>query len=75
MFLARIWIDKIYYSDDVLLTQIVLQRTKGVNSEEEDAKDEKGDKSYEDNITGKHKVISKNESVGMAEDLYDEERV
>ena len=45
-FIAYIWIDKIYDSDDLPLTQMVLQRTTGLNAEDEDAEDEEGDENY-----------------------------
>ena len=52
-------IDKIYDSDDdVLLTQMVLQHTIGVSTEEEDTEDDEDDESY------KYCVV-------MAEDLDD----
>ena len=40
LFLAYIWIDKIYDSDDLPLTQMVLQSDTGVNTEDEAAEDE-----------------------------------
>ena len=43
MFISYIWIDKIYNSDDLPLTQMLLQRTNGVNSEDEDAEDDDDD--------------------------------
>ena len=36
MFLAYIWTEKIYDSDDQPLNQMVLQRTTGVNIEDKD---------------------------------------
>ena len=54
-------IDKIYDSDDDLpLTQMVLQCTIGISTEDEDKKDDDNDEGYEDCVV-------------MADDLYDEE--
>ena len=41
-----IWIENIYDSDDQPLTQMILQRTTRVNTEDEDAKDEEDDENY-----------------------------
>ena len=35
-----------YDSDDLLLTQILLQRNTGINSEDKDAEDEEDDENY-----------------------------
>ena len=41
-----IWIDNIYDSDDLSLTQMILQCTTGVNTEDEDLEDEENDENY-----------------------------
>ena len=63
MFIAYILIDKIYDSDNLPLTQMLIQRTTGINTEEEDVEEE--NESYEDNITGKNKSIRQKKYVGM----------
>ena len=58
MFLAYVWIDKIYYSDDLPLTQMVLQRTTGVNTEVKDAEYDEDDENYgEMSNEGENKVM------------------
>ena len=66
---------QIHESDDLPLNQMVLRRNTGVNTEDEYAEDDDDDKNYKDIITGKHKAIRQKKSVGMAEDLDDEEKV
>ena len=44
LFISCIWIDKSYDSDDLPLTQIVIQRNTEVNDEDENAEDEEEDK-------------------------------
>ena len=63
MFIAYILIDKIYDSDNLPLTQMLIQRTTGINTEEEDVEEE--NESYEDNITGNNKSIRQKKYVGM----------
>ena len=48
MFLKYIWIEKINDSDDLPLTQMVLQRTTGVSSEDKDAEDDEYDEKNEE---------------------------
>ena len=43
-----IWIDKSYDSDDLPLTQMVLQRNTGVNIEDEDMEDKEDDENYKE---------------------------
>ena len=54
---------------------MLLQITTAVNIDDKDAEDNEKDKNYEDKIRGKHKEIRQKKSVGMAEDLDDEERI
>ena len=48
MFLAYILVHNIYDSNDPSLTQMVIQCTTGVNSEDEDAVDDEDDKNSEE---------------------------
>ena len=48
LFLAYIWIDKIYDSDELPLTQMVLQITTGVNTEDKYVENEEDDENYKD---------------------------
>ena len=75
MFIEYIWINKIYDSDDVPLTQIVLQRTTGVNTEDKDAEDDEDEENDKDNITSNHTSIMQKKYVGIAEDLDDKDKV
>ena len=54
---------------------MVPQRTNGVSTEDEDAEDDGDNENYKNNITGKHKAIRQNKSVGIEEYLYDDDKV
>ena len=54
---------------------MLLQYTTGVNTEYKDVEDDEYDENYEDKITRNHKEISQQKSVGMEEDLYDDDKV
>ena len=56
LFIAYIWIDKIYDSDDLPLTQMVLQQNIEVNNEGEDAED----KEYYENYKEMYDEVAKN---------------